>query len=546
MKKVIYLLLALTLGSTSCSYLDVEPQDFASPNNFYKNKDQIDQALAGVYQTLASPDLYGESYLGLYGLQADLGFYSDNMRNFTACDYNVTPTDVYIGKYWQTLYAGIARANLLLEGINKLTKKIDGVDEVWAQTVFLRAYFHFMLVSRFNNIPIIDKTPSGLGKDDIQIAATPGAEVYEWIDKQMNDAIPLLKTASEAQIGSYPSQTAVKGILARVALYAAGHPYNNPSKYAQATRYANEVIRSGQHALNVVAGPNINVQKNYTPTPFSQIFTNLAQDIYDVKESMFEVEFWGDGTGVYGRAAGMVTRYIGIQQKTQNAYPGYASAGLNPSQYAYDVFENRTDDTRRERTVSTYTYNGSGVKGPAAASVWERKVSKFLREDELAPVSAKARYYGSCNWPILRYADVLLMYAESVASDPNSSSGSDLAFAIECLNQVRRRGFNLPINEPNESVDFSGTKEDLAEYIKRERVRELAFEMLRKSDLVRWGIFIDQMKFMLQQCPPPTAGNDINIRANRYFSNALPRDEFWPIPTHEINVNRKLKQNPGW
>lgn len=109
---------------------------------------------------------------------------------------------------------------------------------------------------------------------------------------------------------------------------------------------------------------------------------------------------------------------------------------------------------------------------------------------------------------------------------------------------VRVRGYEVPIREKNEDVDFPAiSKENLAMEIRGERVRELASsEMLRKDDLIRWGIFYEQMQhqYMLPQWPAPTP------YAKAYFGNVQQRDVLWPIPSYELVVNRKLKQNPGW
>jgi hypothetical protein len=113
-----------------------------------------------------------------------------------------------------------------------------------------------------------------------------------------------------------------------------------------------------------------------------------------------------------------------------------------------------------------------------------------------------------------------------------------------CLNMVRRRGMGLPIDVPNSSIDLSGlSKEALRKEIQAERSRELCYETLRKGDIVRWGIFMERMKFADEDMGNSSMGK--NVR-RAYFSSASPRDTLWPIPERERGLNPKLSQNSGW
>jgi len=136
----------------------------------------------------------------------------------------------------------------------------------------------------------------------------------------------------------------------------------------------------------------------------------------------------------------------------------------------------------------------------------------------------------------------LLMYAECYAFDPTSA---DETLAYEYLNQVRRRGYGLPIETPDPTVDIAVTDQaGLKQVIYDERAREFGYEMLRKDDLTRWGIFYEQMLL---------AGKNIEGRGSQYqlaailaYESVRQRDEFWPIPAREMSVNPYLTQNTGW
>src|SRR5690606_24299308 len=146
------------------------------------------------------------------------------------------------------------------------------------------------------------------------------------------------------------------------------------------------------------------------------------------------------------------------------------------------------------------------------------------------------------NFPILRYSDVLLMYAEAY-NEVYQGANDD---AIEYLNMVQRRGLGLDPDVASPATDF--TDRDYASFkkeVRDERPRELCFEMLRKNDVVRWGVFYDNMVSREAETPQ-TFTSSYYVRARRYFRSVERRDAWWPIPSYEMGVNKKLVQNPGW
>ena len=176
-----------------------------------------------------------------------------------------------------------------------------------------------------------------------------------------------------------------------------------------------------------------------------------------------------------------------------------------------------------------------------------RYCGKFRRECEV--LRPRSTNYTPINFPVLRYSDVLLMWAEAVVADVTNNSAEDLAQAREYINQVRRRGYGKDIFTPDETVDLlSMSKSELFEELKDERARELGYELLRKDDIVRWGEFAQRMKYMknLAATIPDTYTSSYYHNARRYYNNTETRDELWPIPTFEMGVNRKLVQNTGW
>ena len=344
----------------------------------------------------------------------------------------------------------------------------------------------------------------------------------------MEWAAPLLPDASTLTGGGELSKSAAYGLLARVALYMAGNPLNEPGMYAKAKEYAATVIGYEFHELN---------------PSYKDVFLKLIQDEYDIRESIFEVEFYGNNQSTYTTTAGQVGRINGIAYSIDINNWGRSLGTIRASQYFYQLFDK--DDLRRDWTIASYYYDGeTGEKIDCANNYWMRFCGKFRREYELS--NPKDSQYTPINFPVLRYADVLLMYAEAVAADPDNDDSQELADAYEYLNRIRRRGHGLDIHTPAPAVDLEQAgKSALLDEIKDERARELGFELLRKDDLVRWGELYDRMQ-AIRSTIPDHYTSSYYVAARLYYGNVSRRDIVWPIPSYELGVNRRLVQNEGF
>ena len=541
MKKLIAklgLLVALMSATAGCSLLDIEPTNVILLEDFYKTEKDIDCALNGVYSTLASTNLYGGNMLARMGLSADIGYEAYSTDEGSVGYYDVVTTDPKINGYWKELYAGINRANMLLENLDGAEMEDELKRErVRSEARFLRAYFHFMLTTRFGDIPVVMESPKSCALADLQVPQTKQREVYLKIIEEMTECVSGLGTALEVESAGRISQTAAYGILARVCLYMAGKPIEEQGMYARAKAYAKRVIDSGLHALN---------------PSYEQVFINLIQDKYDIQESMWEVEFWGNNEGTYTSTAGMVGRNNGISVSTGNTKHdelGYSIGALRATSYYITLFEssdpNPSDalkDSRYEWTIAPFSYKSDGTQESQTSNYWIRYCGKFRRSYELG---TKGVNYTPINWPLLRYSDVLLMYAEAVAADDNSTD-TDIAVAGELLNQVRRRAYGQAINTPNENIDAEvGDRYALYQAACDERPLELGFELQRKDDLIRWGLFTTNMKSIYPTIPSGFTSS-YYVAARLYFSNVSARDVLWPIPYTEMSLNKLLEQNNGW
>ncbi|MFA6084267.1 RagB/SusD family nutrient uptake outer membrane protein [Mucilaginibacter sp.] len=515
-----YLFFTLILLSvSSCTkFLDTKPTDFLSPTTYYQNESQLTASLVGVYDILGSTNVYARHYIARLGMEADEGFYNTDAVVTGPQVYNFSPSDTYIGGFWNDLYVGINRANNLLASVNNNTQIAQAFrDQVRGETLFLRAYYYFLLVQNFGGVPLIlDPT---LSTENVSVPRSTAKQVYEKIIADMEAAEPLVASINTLGFGGRVSKSAVRGILARVCLYMAGNPVNDLSKYKEASFWAKKVMDDGDagHVLN----PN-----------FTQVFMNYAQDKYDIKESIWEVEFWGNVAGAYNET-GQVGAWIGITS-TNTTIIGQAYGFLNCTSKLYKSYE--AQDIRKDLSIAPYVYTAAGGKtnytSTTDASLYTRNVGKYRREWELVtPRSANAT---PTNFPILRFADVLLMYAEA----ENEVNGSPTPPALDALNLVRQRAHATLYTGANTIT----SKSDFHDKIIDERSRELCFEALRKPDLIRWGIFVPTMKGVASLMSQQNATNFYSLA----YRNVSDRNLLFPIPSKDMSLNSALVQNPGW
>lgn len=544
MKRLLYLLIVavLALSWGGCKkFLNTKPTDTLTPEEYYGSESKLTAALAGVYDPLGNEN-------GMYGSSMVTQFdYSDESwggnSNTTAGMqvYNFDFTTPQITELWRNCYIGIDRANRLIANINVASMDSTARQAILGEALFLRGFYYFNLVTRFGAVPMRLEPISSPA--DAQLPRTSVTEIYAQILIDMKAAetkvLPMYATASRVY------KTVVQGMLARVCLHMAGYPLNDQTKYAEALEWAKKVKSSNQHSLNMYIDPKyINFDPRFTNTsPYSQIFINHAQDLYDVKESMWEVEFKGnraDGFNENGR----IGNNIGIvfQPGAGTALEkdsGFCWGLVKATGVLYNLYGTR-DTLRRDWAIGNHSINNTtGVKTLLASNNRHgRYPGKWRRSFEL--VTPKNKNYTPINFPLLRYADVLLMLAEA----ENQVNGPT-AEAYEALNMVRRRGFNVSLSAPNANADAPAgmDKASFQQFIEDERARELCFESLRRLDLIRWNKFITRMKDVSADF---TANGGSNAYGSLAGRNVDQRHLLYPIPAAEILLNKKLTQNPGW
>lgn len=592
----------ITQGSCK-KFLETEPSDFLAPETYYNTEKELSYALTGVYDVLGSADLYGDNIFYQFDI-TDEGVYSHAGLTAGVQVYNFSSADPVVFNTWETLYNGIGRANLVLENIDRPEMNEDKRKVIKGEALFLRGYFYFLLAQMWGGVPLILHTTTS--PDDTQQPRASLSEVYNQVLADLQEAEQLVQPIKTLGFGGRANKSAVRGILARVCLYMAGYPLNDKSKYTDARNWAKKVIDDAEasHALN---------------DSYNQVFINLAADKYDIEESLFEVEFWGNRSDAYTESGRLGSRN-GI--RCTNVDTGYSLGRINATPRFYSRFEEL--DERRDWNIAPYIYGGANNAEKMywpESNTWQRSCGKYRRMYEV--LTPKSTSFTPINYPVLRYADVLLMFAEA----DNELTAMPSTEAINAVNLVRRRAFGKYIhgenlreitvtnggsgyssaNPPDVTITGGGgsgataratvsggaitaititdrgafytsaptvtitggggtgatatagitvpgdadvqpgdysSQNNFRAFLQDERSRELCFEGLRKSDLIRWQKFIEEMR---------AAGTEISqIAASAYkFEsraglNVSEKNYLFPIPTREMSLNRALVQNPEW
>ncbi|AYD47594.1 RagB/SusD family nutrient uptake outer membrane protein [Arachidicoccus soli] len=535
MKRIYYFLLLLaTVGSiSSCNqFLNTKPLAFASPAANYATEPQLLQALAGVYDVLglSGSQLYADNLFDKLGATTDEGFYARAKANAASETYTFDYTEPNIDATWQTLYIGIERANNLIYYINT-PKSMDPVERnaILGEAEFLRGYYYFLLVSNFGAVPMRLLPTTITGANSNNVPRTDIKDVYAQILSDMTDAEGKCYPATHFGYSSRVSQTTVEGVLARVCLTMAGYPLQDHSKYADALKWATKVQASGLHALN---------------PSYSQIFINEAQDVYDIKAAMWEADFHGNELSDTYQESGRLGNTNGIAFSASNyADTGYSYGFINATAKLYSLYG--PGDQRRDWAIAPYGYSGTpSVRVNKGTLIYDRNCGKWRRSYET--LTPKSKNNTGENFPILRYADVLLMLAEA----DNQVNNGPSANAYEAINEVRRRGYGFDVNTPNVIADLPAglSKAAFQDTIVNERARELCFETLRRPDLIRWGIWTSTMQTLANQMHADLDNNTSWSYASIAATNAASSPKFllYPIPVSEITVNKAATQNPGY
>lgn len=559
MKKIYTILVLLSFITSSCEdYLNTKPIDKIGLEQYYTDEAGLTSVLYGVYDPLGSGSIYGNTLWKTLEVCTDEAYYAFSATTTGTQVYVYDASNADVSNLWTALYVGIERANDLIANIN--VPKMDETirQQILGEALFLRGYYYFLLVSRFGDVPIrLTPTTSPNG---VKMAKSPAADVYAQVLRDMKDAEGKVRQAkwdNSARI----SKTVVQGILARVYLQMAGYPLMDVAKYADALAYSKKVIDSGERDLNVSynTDPFFNSFNETVPSipansnnAYRQIFIDAGQETNDTKEIIWEIEFKGNQTDGYSERGGLGAQNgIAFSNTVYTPTVGYCYGFHKCTGRLFNKYDASGLDLRRDWNLANYSLvvtNGAVVRSANTSKTqpYGRDCAKWKREYE--KIIPKAKNDSEIDFPLLRYADVLLMYAEA----DNQVNGSPSSLAIECVNKVRRRAYgrtnvSLPYPTSDAATAAAATsKASFQLFIEDERMRELCFEDVRKMDLIRWNKFISTMKSVSNEIRTQTLSPSQQYGALGGESVGT-KHLLFPIPSVETTSNPLITENnPGW
>ena len=505
----------LTFISFSCKkdFLDQKPTSSITELTYYKNVSELETGLDACYSALRAwgYDIQNWMFGDVGSDDADCGsIQTDQPDGYNISYSRQNPSNTWVLWGWQTYYNGIAKCNQVIDKSSgaQSGKQADSIsiEKIVNQAKFLRAFSYYYLVTSFGDVPLVVKF---LNPDEISLKRAPVAEIWAQIEKDLTEATNLPAKSEWNQSGDQSGR-----ITSGAAWSLLGKVYLTEKKYEQANAAFSEVINSGGYQL---------------VDDFGKVFRAEGDNS---EESIFELQTTsnvslGGNLGAWtvawrlprdpGQGWGFDCPTKDLLEEFEPGDPRIIYTFMFPG----DVFPMGSD---------TYTVlNTSSPTGYNCRKVW------VPCEDREGLGWGDWGY----NYKFIRYAEVLLLYAESL--NESNKPGE----ALKLLNQVRARARNTPTTDPQRLScaydllhsgpllpDITTTNQsDLRKAIWHEQRVEMAVEGHRRNMLLRIGQFAERM-----EAAKSYAGISVE-----------PYELLFPIPQNEIELSNKvLVQNPGY
>ncbi|RLD35526.1 MAG: RagB/SusD family nutrient uptake outer membrane protein [Bacteroidetes bacterium] len=509
-KIMLVALLILVVGTQqSCTKLEEPVYSELTGDKFFENPDNLIYAFGVAYTNLYQ--LMGHKY----GIGFDAGtdilvvpqrggdwFDGGEWIRWHRLEYR--PSEAYVSRWWNIIYYGINTCNRLIFQFEAL-EEVDVTPAV-SELRALRALYYYWLVDIYGNVPI--QTDFNV-PPDFKPSTKTRQEVYDFIEAELKEVMPHLSKETGLAYFGRMNYYAAQMVLAK--LYLNAEVYTGVPQWEKASKACDSVMTG-----------NFSLTGNF--------FTNFEEDATTSPEYILGIAF--DQVNAPAFEVHLFTLHYNLSSKYQ--FEDNCWNGLSIQESLYNSFEEQ--DVRRNGLLAGFQYfdDGTPVEDPS--------YEQFNPNDPTAPIDpdgaplnltpeinmlepnclrqagtrvAKFPFivgsdrYTSNDFPIFRYADVLLMKAEALMR-----SGGDIGLALSLVNQVRARANATPLTEL--------TYENLL----AERGRELYAEGFRRSDMIRFGVLLNT-----RWEKPEVSPSYVTL---------------WPIPESQIQANPNLIQNPGY
>ncbi len=578
MKKIlIYLSLFLftSVTFTGCYDLDTYPGDKVNQSLFYKTEEHAKQGLMGIYGMLRLNEAFGYQFCfdHLGDIAYGYNYYMMFLGTYTERDGTIQST-------WQTFYDGIQRSNSFISAVSEMGVLTDEQKNQYiAEAKFLRGLFYFTLMDLYGGVPYYDET-TNVNKDYLNMKKPRSSEeeIRSYILNDLNEAIKYLPVQHAAAEYGRATKGAAYALRGKVYLYnqewqnaiadfeeivnnkSNDYGYALDPDYAHVFKLYNgdrspEMVFAIQNKSGVGTEYGMQLQalmgsrsafggcwnntvpsnqlvdmyefKDGRPFNWDEIFSGYSKMTPDERKELFSVELDPSGA-VAGLRNADTTK---ILDAYENRDPRLMATVIVP----YSIYKGCIGKTKPRDMLFALDHNLTGNENAGTIRNNNGWVSylyrKFVVEYDLGGAISD-RIHTPFEFPLIRYADVLLMLAEAY------NENNQLDKAIVEFNKVRAR-VNMPGLNSGPEWMAVGSKEQMQERIRKERAMEFAGEGLRFSDLRRWGWEVASKAL--------NGVDAVNIYGELLYTHEFTeRDMLWPIPGVERERNKELTQNPGW
>lgn len=565
-RRILIFLTALSLGSCSEEFFDRPPLTELSDQSIWSNATDAQYVVNGLYRAFHELDGWTDIYVGLGGAPyldctIDLMYFRDNWKwaGHQLGSGDATATNGYADTFWRGKFEQLRTCNFFFDNIEKVKDKVTEAEynDLNGQARVVRAFIFLRLVQAFGDVPFVTT--------QLLADAMPGREkatvVLDFVLEELEKAIQELPETGADKLHGRIFKDVARAYKARAALHYAGF-YGKTEHYQTALDALAPIVNSGKYELwNRNSDPSLNFQELFWSEYEGDVNKEMIftyQFIKDKWPNNISTCFAGDGWKVHQVQQNMIDLFEprdggwqkwGISYREMNEYrdakeKGSPLAGKWPAYNPENEFEGR--DPRMSASLMNGNprlhENGSIVKD---GEFWVPG-NRFFGQGEWAEACYSLKkmvdpicfvngyYFGNAenNFPLVRYADILLLYAEAL------NELGRTAEAVPFVNQVRARAQMPPV--------VATDKAELLEIIKHERKIELLAEDVLVWDYKRWKEHDRTM---------PYGARFYGFRKENFGGASyafyqknlnFPKDRLWPVPSAELVRNPNMTQNEGW
>lgn len=491
MKKAVIILM-ISIFSFSCAELELSDPVNQTSSSFWETEKDLYEGVIATYDRYQ--DFVIDNHRFYSALLSDEGTNEVPYEFYSVARFQLPELNWYFDQ-WLMYYQVIGRAYQVIERAPKVEG--DEVERLTAEAKFLAAMAYYNLIIPFGEeIAYVD----GIQTVGRPRRAKPG-ELWDFTEQMLKDAIPDLPVDVNIEQYGRATKAAAQVMLARV--------YMQQHEYELAEPLLSEVINSGKYSLNSNYEDNFLETGNVNPESVFQFNFLHKGSSSDADESFYFMTLWGDDL--------QPTNFVKESYLSEDDKDGNIDPRMNVT-----LFWSGSDRTFHGRTHEQWL---NQTQFPVLNKEVDTEFMKYSEQEALAdnPDPSQALDEdGGTDYIYIRYADVLLLYAETL------NELGQTADAYQYVDMVRARSNMSLLAEAYPEI--GNNKELFLEQLKHERLVELAGEGLRFYDLIRWGDY-----------GPESAENDPNFE-----TFTVGQDELWPIPQIELDLNTNLKQNPGY